>query len=81
MTQRDSALSILSDSAAQLSWLWWWWWGFGMNVCWKLTGKAVYQQGYNRKAERQARVVKIKKGKKNLAALPPAFDKAIEDSP
>lgn len=35
-----------------------------MNVCWKLTGKVVYQQGYNRKAERQARVVKIKKGKK-----------------
>lgn len=52
-----------------------------MTVWWKLRGKAIYQQGYNREAERQAIVVKTKRGKKNLATLPPAFDKTIGDSP
>lgn len=55
--------------------------GFGMTVWWKLRGKAIYQQGYNREAERQAIVVKTKRGGKNLATLPPAFDKTIGDSP
>lgn len=37
--------------------------GFGMTV-WKRRGKAICQQGYNREAERQAIVVKTKRGKK-----------------
>lgn len=33
-----------SDSASHVSW----YWVFCMTVIWKLRGKAVFQQGYNR---------------------------------